>query len=412
MNAPHNNPYRPLGLKAAGLLGALLLTGPCAWSVAPAHADNDWLFDAPEPWAAWAVADSAASTSGLSDLIALAKEVTDQFDPATNNFFSEIINVMTQWPGPSQDQGSAELVNQVIYTPLHDVLELWTSNPLGAFSLELVNAPFDTLFGRGLIGDGLDGFDGINSSVFGQTGWFGNAADGGFLFGNGGTGIAGITGTNGGDAGLFGDGGAGGAGAIGGAGGTGGLLFGIGGVGGAGVTGGDGGAGGLLFGRGGDGGAADQSIGSAAGDGGVGGLLFGRGGDGGAGGNDGIGGVGGAGGFLGAPGINAAPYIANTTWVTYDGQTSLRVFPTSTGRDQAGEPGTLRQGEQAWSEVVKRDPQANTPAMRQQFLCHWQFAEALSPGKSSWNLEPWRPFVSSLTLLANGCNPGGVEESF
>ena len=31
--------------------------------------------------------------------------------------------------------------------------------------------------------------------------------------------------------------------------------------------------------------------------------------------------------------------------------------------------------------------------MRAQFLCHWQLAEFAEPGKTSWNLEPWRPGV-------------------
>jgi hypothetical protein len=50
--------------------------------------------------------------------------------------------------------------------------------------------------------------------------------------------------------------------------------------------------------------------------------------------------------------------------------------------------------------------------MQAQFLCHWQFAESAEPGKTSWNLEPWRPDVDASQMLAAGCNPGGSEEPF
>ena len=50
--------------------------------------------------------------------------------------------------------------------------------------------------------------------------------------------------------------------------------------------------------------------------------------------------------------------------------------------------------------------------MREQFRCHWQFAEFAQPGKTSWNLEPWRPGVDAATMVDTGCNPGGTEEPF
>ncbi|ORA77447.1 hypothetical protein BST29_23355, partial [Mycobacterium malmoense] len=71
-----------------------------------------------------------------------------------------------------------------------------------------VNAPFVALFGRDVIGNGVNGFTGTNTSLIGQTGWFGNLGDGGFLFGDGGTGAAGTAahtaGFAGGSAGLIG----------------------------------------------------------------------------------------------------------------------------------------------------------------------------------------------------------------
>nr|WP_257786930.1 DUF2599 domain-containing protein [Mycobacterium intracellulare] len=63
-------------------------------------------------------------------------------------------------------------------------------------------------------------------------------------------------------------------------------------------------------------------------------------------------------------------------------------------------------------EVLALAPDADTPGMRAQFLCHWQFAELARPGKTSWNLEPWRPVVDDAEMVASDCNPGGGEESF
>lgn len=417
----------------AAAVGAVAL-GLCpALNAAPAQADWDWMFDLAEPAAA---VGSAAGGLDLGSLMSLAQSVTDGLAPSTNKLFSDAIDAVLAWPGPGQSPDAADWVQQLIYTPLYDGLREWVASPFGEVSLGVINAPFVALFGRDLIGDGIDGFDGANDSLLGQWGWFGDAGDGGFLFGDGGAGIDGIGGT-GGDAGFFGNGGAGGAGdATGGDGGAGGWFMGVGGAGGVGAVGGTGGAGmGFLLGtggtggdgeiggdggvggdgawwmgRGGDGGAGGE--GGDGGDGGAGGLMFGRGGDGGVSGAGGAGGLGGAGGFGGATGISASPYVSETQWVTYQDGTSLRVYPTAAGRTEAGEPGTLRQGEQAWDEVVKRNPEADSAGMREQFLCHWQFAEFIQPGKTSWNLEPWRPVVSTLNLLVNGCNPGGAEEPF
>lgn len=38
-----------------------------------------------------------------------------------------------------------------------------------------------------------------------------------------------------------------------------------------------------------------------------------------------------------------------------------------------------------------------------------QWAEFAQPGKTSWNLEPWRPVVDDAAMLAADCNPGGEE---
>ncbi len=351
----------------------------------PAHADGDWAVGASEP--------AAVAGVGVSGLIELARAWVAELDPAILAQLSVVVDAVLTPLGPGQPIDFSGLLGQFVYNPLHTAMAAWLASPFGGLVDGVLNAPFALAFGRDLIGDGIDRFDGANDSVFGRLGWFGDAGDGGFLFGDGGAGIDALDGAGGvgGAAGFLGNGGAGGmgaAGADGGAGGAGGWFLGIGGVGG---TGGDGGAGGA---------------------GGVGGLLFGRGGDGGQGGAGGAGGVAGDGGWLGIAGTSAPPYVDRTEWVRWDGMSSLRVYPTGTGRAEAGEFGTVRAGEQAWTEVVKQNPNADTPGMREQFLCHWQFAEHVEPGKTSWNLEPWRPVVSTVVMLATGCNPGGAEEPF
>ena len=105
------------------------------------------------------------------------------------------------------------------------------------------------------------------------------------------------------------------------------------------------------------------------------------------------------------------PYIDTVTWSSYGGLSTLRVYPTSAGRQVAGEwSKTPAQGDEAWGEVLALAPDANTPGMRAQFLCHWRFAEFAEPGKTSWDLEPWRPAVDDSGMAMAGCNPGGPEK--
>ncbi len=107
------------------------------------------------------------------------------------------------------------------------------------------------------------------------------------------------------------------------------------------------------------------------------------------------------------------PYIDHTSWVRYSGETSLRVFPTKAGRAVAGDIGkTAAQTDEAWREVLALAPGAGTPGMRDQFVCHWNFAEFAEPGKTSWDLEPWRPVVNGNTMTLTGCNPGGADTRF
>jgi len=121
-------------------------------------------------------------------------------------------------------------------------------------------------------------------------------------------------------------------------------------------------------------------------------------------------------GWLGVPTARAdesftPPFIDHTVWDDYWGDlTTLRVFPTPSGRAAAGTLQTTREADQAWTEVIADSPDADQPGMRAQFLCHWRLAEFAEPGKTSWNIEPWRPLVSDAEMITSGCNPGGAEE--
>lgn len=102
------------------------------------------------------------------------------------------------------------------------------------------------------------------------------------------------------------------------------------------------------------------------------------------------------------------PYIDHTQWVRPgSGPSSLHVYPTQAGRVASTE---FVSPSEAWAEVLSDAPDADTPGMRAQFVCHWNFAEVADPGKTSWNLEPWRPVVDGGTMIASHCNPGGPEE--
>jgi Protein of unknown function (DUF2599) len=106
------------------------------------------------------------------------------------------------------------------------------------------------------------------------------------------------------------------------------------------------------------------------------------------------------------------PFIDHTEWAQWQGRSSLRVFPSASGRVAARAPESVAFADEAWTEVLALSPDADTPGMRAQFECHWQFAELAAPGKVSWNLEPWRPVVDDAEMVASGCNPGGPEERF
>ncbi len=115
---------------------------------------------------------------------------------------------------------------------------------------------------------------------------------------------------------------------------------------------------------------------------------------------------------LADPGTASPPFVDHTRWAQWHGLPCLRVFPTPSGRTAARQPASEAAANEAWAEVLALSPDADTPGMRAQFICHWEFAELAQPGKTSWNLEPWRPVVDDAEMVASGCNPGGPEEAF
>lgn len=109
----------------------------------------------------------------------------------------------------------------------------------------------------------------------------------------------------------------------------------------------------------------------------------------------------------------APPFIDHVQWASWGDLKSLRVYPTPAGRQAAAQllkpPSEI---DEAWGEVLALAPDADLPGMRDQFVCHFRFAEFGQPGKTSWNLEPFRPVVDDETMTQSGCNPGGLDEPF
>ena len=110
--------------------------------------------------------------------------------------------------------------------------------------------------------------------------------------------------------------------------------------------------------------------------------------------------------------VPGPPYVAQAEWAKWGDLSSLRVYPTDAARIASAQTGTTAAADEAWTEVLTLSPDADIPGMREQFMCHWSYAELAYPGKSSWNLEPWRPEVSGDKMVAAHCNPGGTEEPF
>jgi hypothetical protein len=104
------------------------------------------------------------------------------------------------------------------------------------------------------------------------------------------------------------------------------------------------------------------------------------------------------------------PFVDHAEWILWGQLPSLHVYPTAAGRAAARQPGPVgADADEAWGEVLVLKPDAGTPGMREQFVCHWELAEFAQPGKTSWNLEPWRPVVNADEMIGSGCNPDGSQ---
>jgi len=93
--------------------------------------------------------------------------------------------------------------------------------------------------------------------------------------------------------------------------------------------------------------------------------------------------------------FGATPLVS-AHWGVHEGGRSLAVVPAPWVRS-----GGLAAQDALWSALVAAEPDADSATMHDQMTCHALGA----PTKASWNLEPWRPKVDTLTLLATGCNP-------
>jgi len=101
-----------------------------------------------------------------------------------------------------------------------------------------------------------------------------------------------------------------------------------------------------------------------------------------------------------------SPLIDHVEWITNSAGRQLQIFPTAAGRHDffAGAR------DRAWHEVLAHAPTADTPGMRDQLYCHWDWAPLVQPDKPTWDLEPWRPDVGYDATVQALCNPGGAED--
>ncbi|WP_263731459.1 DUF2599 domain-containing protein [Cellulomonas sp. SG140] len=92
--------------------------------------------------------------------------------------------------------------------------------------------------------------------------------------------------------------------------------------------------------------------------------------------------------------------VLAASWGEAEGGRSLEITPSEWARS-----GTLAAQQALWSQLVAQHPDANSPTMHEQLLCHVLGAA----GKSTWHIEPWRPQVDALTMLRTRCNPTAAD---
>lgn len=88
--------------------------------------------------------------------------------------------------------------------------------------------------------------------------------------------------------------------------------------------------------------------------------------------------------------------LVSAQWRERSDGPSLFVDPTPWART-SGEAGWAL----AWAELLAAHPEADTPGMHDQLVCHGLGA----PDKETWNLEPWRPDAGLIAVMAARCNP-------
>ncbi|MBO9554864.1 DUF2599 domain-containing protein [Cellulomonas sp.] len=101
----------------------------------------------------------------------------------------------------------------------------------------------------------------------------------------------------------------------------------------------------------------------------------------------------------GATGVElwvATVAVEDADWGEREGGRSLAVTPSAWAR-----AGGLAAEAAVREQLVSLEPEAGTPTMQAQLACH----ELGAPDKATWNLEPWRPDVGPLDMLAARCNP-------
>lgn len=94
--------------------------------------------------------------------------------------------------------------------------------------------------------------------------------------------------------------------------------------------------------------------------------------------------------------------VDDATWVTREGERALVISPSRLLRESHCD----QVYDEAWRRVVAAVPEADTPGMRDQFVCHAAFAST----KGAWYLEPARPAVGYWRTVGAGCNPGDVAD--
>ncbi|MFC0712582.1 DUF2599 domain-containing protein [Cellulomonas biazotea] len=88
--------------------------------------------------------------------------------------------------------------------------------------------------------------------------------------------------------------------------------------------------------------------------------------------------------------------LVDASWGEREGGRSLAVTPAAWVR-----AGSAAARELLWAQLVAREPEADSASVRAQLECH----ELGAPDKDAWNLEPWRPDVTALEMIAARCNP-------